>query len=80
IKDIGNPEISESLIIPGGQIEVRAELELDAATFSGYKWSSSKGPKMKISRGTTATIEVTIEEQAPITFLLPILRGNNNVY
>ncbi len=80
IKDIGNTEISEGLIIPGGQIEVKAELELDSGTFSGYKWSSSKGPKIKISRGTTATIQVTIGEQAPITFLLPILRGNTNVY
>ncbi|MBW4573789.1 MAG: NHLP bacteriocin system secretion protein [Aphanothece sp. CMT-3BRIN-NPC111] len=72
---LGNQELVENLISQGGpKIEAIAQLELNPSTFSGYKWSSSKGPKLKISPGTTTTARVTIEELAPITFVLPILR------
>ncbi|NES67365.1 MAG: NHLP bacteriocin system secretion protein, partial [Okeania sp. SIO2D1] len=43
-------------------------------TFSGYQWSSSKGPQQKLTAGTTTTTRVRVEERAPITFVLPILR------
>ncbi len=58
----------------GGKIEAMAKLELDSKTFSGYQWSSSKGPQLEITTGTTTTVRVTVEQRAPITFVLPILR------
>ena len=58
----------------GGKIGAFAKLQLDPKTFSGYKWSSSKGPHLNISPGTTTTVKVTVEERKPITFILPILR------
>ena len=72
---VGNPEVIENLIGEGGaMIEAIAQLKLDPSTFSGYKWSSSQGPDLKMSTGTTTTARVKIEERAPITFILPILR------
>ena len=72
---VGNPEVIENLIGEGGaMLEAIAELQLDPLTFSGYKWSSSQGPHLKMSTGTTTTARVKIEERAPITFILPILR------
>ena len=32
------------------------------------------GPKLEVSTGTTTTVRVKVEERAPITFVLPILR------
>ena len=72
---VGNPEVIDNLIGEGAtMIEAIADLKLDPSTFSGYKWSSSQGPDLKMSTGTTTTARVKIEERAPITFILPILR------
>lgn len=72
---VGNPEIVEKLMgEEGGKIEVIAELNVDQKTFSGYEWSSSDGPKLAISPGTTTNVRVTVEERSPITFVLPILK------
>lgn len=72
---IGNSEVAKNLTgETGAAIQVTVNLETDDHNPSGYKWSSSKGPNSKITPGTTATVRVTIEERAPITFLLPFLR------
>jgi HlyD family secretion protein len=71
---IGNPEVVQSLFNSGGVIEVHATLETDPRTFSGFKWSSSKGPESKITPGTPATARTTVEDRPPITFVLPFLR------
>ncbi|MCF4967005.1 NHLP bacteriocin system secretion protein [Nostoc sp. CMAA1605] len=72
---IGNPDlVAKILPTGGGDMEVRAEMVIDPSTFSGYRWSSSQGPKLDISAGTTTTVRVKVAEQAPITFVLPILR------
>ncbi|NER02979.1 MAG: NHLP bacteriocin system secretion protein, partial [Okeania sp. SIO3C4] len=72
---VGNPEVVENVIgESGGQIEAYAQLKKDHNTFSGYQWSSSTGPQQKLTAGTTITARVRVEERAPITFVLPILR------
>jgi HlyD family secretion protein len=50
------------------------ELVGESGNASGYRWSSSKGPDSKLTAGTTASVRITVEERAPITFLLPFLR------
>lgn len=72
---IGNAEVVQTLLAQGAVVEIAAYLEADAKTMSGYRWSSSKGPDAKITPGTTASVRVTIEERAPITFLLPFLQA-----
>jgi len=74
-KVVGNSDIVGSLVSTEPQIQVLAELKPDPATFSGYKWSSSKGPDMKMSPGTTTSVRITVKEEAPITFVLPILKS-----
>lgn len=72
---IGNRDLVTNILPSGGtDIEVRAEMELAPSNFSGYRWSSSQGPKLNISAGTTTNVRVTVAEQAPITYILPILR------
>jgi len=77
---IGNADVVQSLMPEGGYIEVRAQLEPDRGTTSGFRWSSSRGPDMPITAGLTHATRVTIDGRAPITYLLPILRERSGVY
>jgi HlyD family secretion protein len=79
---VGNSELVSGLVSDKqeGVIQVYADLALDSQTFSGYKWSSSTGPQTKISSGTTTLVRVKVEERAPITFVLPILREYSGIY
>jgi len=75
VSRIGNVEVAHALIAQGRPaIEVVAALEEDSATFSGYRWSSSSGPDLHMTPGTTMTGRVVVEQRAPITYLLPFLR------
>jgi HlyD family secretion protein len=79
---VGSPEMVEGLASDKqeGLMQVFADLNLDSTTSSGYQWSSSKGPQLKISPGTTTTVRVKVDERAPITFVLPILRSTSGIY
>lgn len=79
---VGNPEVVQGLVSDKqeGVMQVFADLKPDTTTFTGYQWSSSQGPNLKISPGTTATVRVKVEERAPITFVLPILRSSSGIY
>lgn len=81
-KEVGNPELATALVSQkqDGVIQVLGNLELNPKTASGYKWSSSAGPHIKLSSGTTTLVRVTVEERAPITFVLPILRSVSGIY
>ena len=73
VNTVGNEEIAKALLQQGGAIEVEIDLEHDPNSYSGFRWTS-KDPEKKFSAGTTATVRITIEQRAPITYLLPILR------
>lgn len=79
VSAVGHVEVADSLMFPGGQMEILAELKPDSGTFTGYRWSSSRGPKMTLTPGTTASIRATIDQQAPIMFVLPILKSFSNL-
>jgi HlyD family secretion protein len=72
---LGSPEVADRMLRNDPQIEVLISLEKDGSTYSGFRWSSSKGPQIPITAGTTTSARVTVETRAPITYLLPILRG-----
>lgn len=73
---IGDLELAREVVAGPSRIEVLAELQLDARTPSGYAWTSGRGPAgLRVTSGTTADVRVTIDERAPITFVLPFLRS-----
>jgi NHLM bacteriocin system secretion protein len=74
--------IAESLTKSGTKaaIQVFVKLERDTNTISGYKWSSSKGPPIELSSGTTTQVQVKVGEVAPISYIIPILRSLTGVY
>jgi HlyD family secretion protein len=74
--EIGDREIARALMGGASRIQVQAELATDPATASGYSWTWGAGPSdPPVTAGTTALVRITVEERAPITFLLPFLRS-----
>ena len=55
-------------------IQVVAMLQEDADAYTGFKWTSGKGPPGPLTAGTTASARATVEYRRPITFVIPILR------
>lgn len=75
VNTVGSTEVADGLVVAGGQLAVQATLQPNPANASGYQWSSSRGPELQLSPGTTAAIRATIDRQAPITFVLPIFKS-----
>lgn len=71
---LGNPELADTLTGKVAKVEVVVSLQPETTNISGYQWSSSTGPDSKLTSGTPSSVRVTVEERAPITFLLPFLR------
>jgi len=58
----------------GAPYAVAVRLQRDTAAVSGYRWSSGKGPPIRLSTGTLVRAEVTTREQPPIDLVVPIMR------
>jgi HlyD family secretion protein len=71
---VGNAEVAQSLSGGGNKIEVFAELAADPSSLTGYRWTSGKGPDIKITAGTTGGVRTTVEDIRPIALIIPILR------
>lgn len=69
-----NPDLIASFFAHGAPIMVKARLLADAGSPSGYRWSSGKGPDMKIADGTYCQATVIVEEQAPIRLIIPYFK------
>lgn len=63
----------------GAPIEVIAALIPNENTVSGFTWSSAKGPPVQITSGTLCDAWITLTNQRPISFVLPIFRGATGI-
>lgn len=69
-----NEKLVEMLSKNGPPIKVRARLIKDPESYSGFKWSSGKGAPIKLQTGTLCQTEVVVEEQKPISLIIPYLK------
>jgi HlyD family secretion protein len=74
MKTLQNETLAQMLVSNAAPIKVTADLIPDANTVSGYKWSSRGGPPIQIDSGTICFVTVTVQEQAPITLVIPLLK------
>ncbi len=77
---IGHADVVDTLLAQGPSIEVAADLIPSASSKSQYQWSSSRGPALPITSGTTTAGHVVVEQRAPITYVLPFLRTLSGMY
>lgn len=71
---LGNEALVARLLEEGPPIQVNVALQRDPATPTGYRWSSSMGPSVKISSGTLASGTIVVRQERPISLLIPGLR------
>jgi HlyD family secretion protein len=74
-KVLRNDQLVADLTGKAAPIEVEVRLIEDESTESGFKWSSSKGPPIKVFSGTVCAANVTVEKKRPVSYVLPILRS-----
>lgn len=72
---VGNPAILTTLMEQGkAYIVVFTKLEPGSQP-GRFRWTSSHGPAQQITDGTTTTVTLTIEERAPISYVIPLLKS-----
>jgi HlyD family secretion protein len=71
---LGNEALVDEMMASGPPIAVTISLDLDPNAISGLAWSSSYGPPVKVTSGTTASASVTAQNAVPIGLLLPIVQ------
>jgi HlyD family secretion protein len=69
-----NKQLVQTLSNNAAPIEVAVELELDPATRSGYKWSSSRGPDLKLNDGTLTRADIEVRDMPLLSLVIPPLR------
>lgn len=69
-----NDTLVRNLSANNSPIEVVATLDTDKQTESGYRWSSSKGPPVKIFSGTLCYSAIVVERRHPISLVIPLFR------
>jgi HlyD family secretion protein len=74
MRNFENETLVRSITASGPVTEVGVQLAKDPATLSGYKWSSPKGPPLRLSSGTISTAQIVTLEQRPVSLLFPILK------
>src|SRR6185295_13107475 len=58
---VGNVALAAELVAGGRLIVAQAELLRDAGDPPRFRWTSSKGPPLEVSGGTTANVRVEVE-------------------
>jgi multidrug efflux pump subunit AcrA (membrane-fusion protein) len=55
-------------------LEVIVDLTPDAATVSGYRWSTPAGPPQPLDSGTLVSASITVKQQKPISSIIPQIK------
>ncbi|MGM0379455.1 MAG: NHLP bacteriocin system secretion protein [Bacillota bacterium] len=74
INTLGNQELASRLAGRSAPIEVHIDLITDEDTQSGYKWSTPKGPPIKVDSGTISTGSIIVKKQRPISMVIPFIK------
>ncbi|MCK4934499.1 MAG: hypothetical protein KAR79_02825 [Simkaniaceae bacterium] len=70
---IGNKQIVEFLLGKSAAItNILINPLPNSHTVSGYEWTSKEGPPYKIPTGTLCKVKIIIDEQPPISYLVPL--------
>jgi HlyD family secretion protein len=70
-----NPQLVREFAADGPPYAARVRLEPAAASPGRYRWSSGAGPPILITAGTLAAASVTVREDRPIAFAIPLFRN-----
>jgi len=69
-----NKQLVQTMSNNAAPFEIEAELYSDAATKSGYRWSSSRGPNLKINSGTLVSADIEVRDLPILSLVIPQTR------
>lgn len=76
----GNDQLAQQLVASKALLRVDSVLEQDPSTYTGFKWTISKGPGIPIRQGTTTEVWITVENRRPIDWVIPGVRKLTGIY
>lgn len=71
---VQNESLVEWFSAQGPQYIARIDLETDATTVSGLRWTSGNGPPTTVTAGSLANAEITVRQRRPIELVIPAMR------
>ena len=74
LRVLGNPGLVKSLSSKGPTLLCAVDLLRDPARPGRYRWSSSRGPDLPLTSGTTCSAEVVVRTERPAALVVPTLR------
>jgi len=77
---VKNDQLVQGLLSSGALFEVYVEFEKDEEAFSGFKWTSAKGPEIEINEGTSCMGKITVKSEPPATMVVPALKKFFDLY
>lgn len=69
-----NKQLVQTMSNNAAPFEIEAELYADQATKSGYRWSSSRGPNLKINSGTLVSADIEVRDLPILSLVIPQTR------
>ena len=69
-----NEPLVRALTAGGPATEIRAEMDPDPSTPSGFRWSSPQGAPLRLSAGTICAGEIVVRTQRPISMVFPFIK------
>lgn len=69
-----NEQLTQMLTGGGSPFQITVSLIPDVETFSGFNWTSGKGPRVKIQSGTLCEGQVVVDETPPVSYVIPFFK------
>jgi HlyD family secretion protein len=69
-----NEQLTLMLSGEGSPFQITVSLIPDVSTYSGFDWSSGKGPMVKIQSGTLCEGQVVVDQAPPVSYVIPFFR------
>jgi HlyD family secretion protein len=69
-----NKQLVQTMSNNAAPFEIVADLFADPATQSGYRWSSSRGPNLKINDGTLVDADIEVRDLPILSLVIPQMR------
>ncbi len=77
---VKNDQLVQGLLSMGAPFEVYVEFEKDTTSYSGFKWTSAKGPDVVINEGTSCFGKITVKTEPPAAIVVPALKKFFDLY
>ncbi|HEX3685824.1 MAG TPA: NHLP bacteriocin system secretion protein [Bryobacteraceae bacterium] len=74
MRNFQNSSLVAALSQAGPVSEIHASIKENAATPTGFEWSTSQGPPSRITSGTICFVEIVTKRQRPVSLVFPYLK------